>query len=170
MTKQFAEGSARNAASLGTPVGCGRHFEHGDRRARLDSAGKWIALALEPVDHPIDAVDGTVAIELRKETVHDRYKDSSQVERAFRTCKTVELEMRPIHVRLGNRTRGHAFVVMRAYRIVQELASRWVDLDMTVEEGLKKLSTLCATDITFDEKTYCRSIPKPHPSLQSLFN
>ena len=105
-----------------------------------------------------------------KETVHDRYKDLSQVEWAIRTCKTVELEMRPIHVRLESRTRGHAFVVMLAYRIVQELASRWVDLDMTVEEGLKKLSTLCATDITFDEKTYCRSIPKPHPSLQSLLN
>ena len=107
---------------------------------------------------------------LSKETVHDRYKDLSQVEWAFRTCKTVELEMRPIHVRLESRTRGHAFVVMLAYRIVQELASRWVDLDMTVEEGLKKLSTLCATDITFDDKTYCRSIPKPHPSLQSLLN
>ena len=107
---------------------------------------------------------------LSKETVHDRYKDLSQVEWAFRTCKTGELEMRPIHVRLESRTRGHAFVVMLAYRIVQELASRWVDLDMTVEEGLKKLSTLCATDITFDEKTYCRSIPKPHPSLQSLLN
>jgi len=107
---------------------------------------------------------------LSKETVHDRYKDLSQVEWAFRTCKTVELEMRPIHVRLESRTRGHAFVVMLAYCIVQELASRWVDLDMTVEEGLKKLSTLCATDITFDDKTYCRWIPKPHPSLQSLLN
>jgi len=51
-----------------------------------------------------------------KETVHARYKDLALVEQAFRTSKTVELEMRPIHVRLESRTRGHAFVIMLAYR------------------------------------------------------
>ena len=44
-----------------------------------------------------------------KETIHDRYKDLALVEQAFRTGKTVELEARPIHVRLATRTRGHAF-------------------------------------------------------------
>ncbi len=36
-----------------------------------------------------------------KETIHARYKDLSLVESAFRTRKTVQLEMRPIHVRLA---------------------------------------------------------------------
>src|SRR5271165_5602320 len=31
-----------------------------------------------------------------KEVVHDRYRDLALVEQAFRTSKTVELEMRPI--------------------------------------------------------------------------
>jgi hypothetical protein len=31
--------------------------------------------------------------------------------------------MRPIHVRLESRTRGHAFVVMLAYSIIQALAN-----------------------------------------------
>lgn len=31
--------------------------------------------------------------------VHDRYKDLTEVERAFRDCKTANWEVRPIHVR-----------------------------------------------------------------------
>ena len=79
-----------------------------------------------------------------KDTVHDRYKDLVQVEWAFRTGKTAHLELRPIHVRKENRTRGHALVVMLAYRLIQELARRWAALDVKVEEGLKSLATLCA--------------------------
>jgi len=71
-----------------------------------------------------------------KETIHDRHKDLTLVESAFRSSKTVNLELRPIHVRLASRTRGHVFVVMMAYRIIQELAVRWQHLDMTVEEGI----------------------------------
>jgi transposase len=57
-----------------------------------------------------------------KEVVRDRYRDLALVEQAFRTSKTVQLEMRPIHVRREVSTRGHALVVMLAYRLVQELA------------------------------------------------
>lgn len=32
-----------------------------------------------------------------KETIHGRYKGLTLVEKAFRTCKTVQLEMRPIY-------------------------------------------------------------------------
>jgi len=70
-----------------------------------------------------------------KETIHDRYKDLALVESAFRTSKTVELELRPIHVRLATRTRGHAFVVMVPYRILKELSLRWQNLNLTVQKG-----------------------------------
>lgn len=98
-----------------------------------------------------------------KELIHDRYKDLTLVEWAFRTSKTVHLEMRPIHVRLASRTRGHAFVVMLAYRIIQELASYWRAFDVTVEEGLKELDTLCVTDITLAGGGCCHCIPEPRP-------
>ena len=84
---------------------------------------------------------------INKETVHACYKDLTLVEWVFRTSKTVELEMRPVYVRLADRTRGHAFIVMLAYRIVQELAQRWHNIELTVEEGLKELTTLCATEM-----------------------
>jgi transposase len=53
-----------------------------------------------------------------KEIVHERYKDLSLVESAFRTFKTGLEEIRPIHVRKEKRTRGHVFVCMLAYKIL----------------------------------------------------
>jgi transposase len=103
-----------------------------------------------------------------KETVHTRYKDLTHVEMAFRTSKTVELEMRPIHVRLASRTRGHIFVVMLAYKIVQELAKRWREIDITVEEGIKELSTLCAIEIEMNGTGMVNQIPEPRASIKKL--
>ena len=101
-------------------------------------------------------------------TVHGRYKDLALVEWAFRTSKTVQLEIRPIHVRLAGHTRGHALVVMLAYRIAQELAGRWRDIDATVQEGLDELTTLCATELLVNGRPRCNCIPQPRASVQQL--
>jgi len=103
-----------------------------------------------------------------KEVVHDRYKDLALVEWAFRTSKTVQLEMRPVNVRLESRTRGHAFVVMMAYRIVKELASLWASLDVTVEEGLKELDALCSTEVSIPGGGCFQRIPEPRTLSQQL--
>ncbi|MCH7685804.1 MAG: IS1634 family transposase [Planctomycetes bacterium] len=103
-----------------------------------------------------------------KETVHGRYKDLAQVEWAFRTSKTTHLECRPIHVRLATRTRGHVFVVMLAYRIVGELARRWQSLEVTVQEGLDQLASLCTTKLLLQGEVRCHTIPKPRPALAAL--
>ena len=103
-----------------------------------------------------------------RERVHDRYRGLAQVEQAFRTSKTVELEMRPIHVRLEAHTRGHAFVVMLAYRIVQHLAACWRDLDVTVGEGIAALSSLCATDVAMGGTVACARVPAPRDQVRQL--
>jgi len=105
-----------------------------------------------------------------KECVHARYKDLAHVEWAFRTSKTVELELRPIHVRLATRTRGHVFVVTLAYRIARALARRWSGLDTTVQEGIDELKTLCSTEILRDGRVLCSQIPEPRPSVQALLD
>jgi len=105
-----------------------------------------------------------------KETIHARYKDLSLVEWAFRTSKTVELEMRPLFVRLKSRTRGHAFVVMLAYRIVNELAKRWAGIDLTVQEGISELSQLCATEMHVNGEPQCNKIPEPRESIANLLS
>jgi len=103
-----------------------------------------------------------------KEIVHDRYRDLALVEQAFRTSKTVELEMRPIHVRREASTRGHALVVMLAYRLVQELAQRWREVDLTVQEGLQNLSNLCAVEVMVAGQIACMRIPEPSADVARL--
>ena len=110
------------------------------------------------------------ASQCAKEVVHARYKALALVEWAFRTSKTVELEMRPVYVRLAERTSAHALVVMLAYRIVQELAERWGSLNLTVEEGLEELATLCATEVLVKGQARCNQIPQPRPMLQELLD
>jgi transposase len=102
--------------------------------------------------------------------VHDRYKDLALVEWAFRSSKTVHLETRPIYVRLESRTRGHVLVVMLAYRIISELARRWQDLDLTVEEGIGQLKSLCATIVCVNDEVRYNRIPKPRESVQQLLS
>ena len=99
-----------------------------------------------------------------KETVHDRYKSLGEVEQAFRRSKTVELEMRPVHVRKESSTRGHLLVVMLAYLLMKELGERWAHLDMTVKEGLNRLNTYCAVEIA----GVIRVMLQPRPDVQSL--
>lgn len=103
-----------------------------------------------------------------KELIHARYKDLALVEWAFRTSKTVQLEIRPIHVRLANRTRAHAFVVMMAYRIIKELACCWQSFDLTVEEGLKELDALCVTEVSISGGSGYHRIPEPRDLSKGL--
>jgi hypothetical protein len=102
------------------------------------------------------------------QVVHDRYKDLTEVEQAFRTCKTAHLETRPIHVRTEDHTRAHVLVVMLAYLIRRELSRAWTPLDLTVEEGLHLLQTLCATQITVKGGASCLRIPAPRETSLAL--
>lgn len=103
-----------------------------------------------------------------KERVHERYQSLSQVEGAFRTCKTAHLEARPIYVRKESRTRGHVFVVMLAYMIVAELARCWQPIDQTVEEGIHELTTLCMTEVMIVGNARLNEVPTPRASIEKL--
>src|ERR671922_1661065 len=103
-----------------------------------------------------------------KETVHDRYKDLALVEWAFRESKTVHLEMRPSYVRRESRTRGPTFVVMLAYTIIKELATRWQSLELTVKEGIDQLATLCLTEVRINDQAPYHQFPTPRDTLQRL--
>jgi hypothetical protein len=102
------------------------------------------------------------------QVVHDRYKDLTLVEQNFRTIKTVELEMRPIHVRLEASTRGHALVVMLAHRLIQELQHCWAGENLTVEEGLKQLSSLCVTEVLVNGAVKDQLLPEPRAQVKKL--
>ena len=99
--------------------------------------------------------------------VHDRYKDLCQVERAFRSIKTDFLEVRPIYLRNAERTKGHVFVTMLSYMITRYLKESWKYLDLTVEEGIKELSTISSDIIQIGDKEI-NKIPKPRNMGQQL--
>jgi hypothetical protein len=103
-----------------------------------------------------------------KQVVHDRYKDLTEVEIAFRTSKTAHLELRPIHVRTEEHTRGHVLVVMLAYLIRRELSRAWAGLNVTVEEGLAQLATLCSMEVKVEGGASCLRIPAPRPASAAL--
>jgi DDE family transposase len=105
-----------------------------------------------------------------KELVHDRYKDLASVEQAFRSCKTVHLEVRPIFLRLEARTRAHAFVVMLAYQIIRYLASCWNAYDVTVAEGLHALTTLCLVEVSPHNAPSYHCIPTPRDAIARLLH
>lgn len=147
-----------------------------DKWVTVSACGRGLSLAIDDdALAEVEKLDGCYVLKTDlgksladKETVHGRYKDLALVEWAFRTSKTVMLEMRPVHVRLATRTRGHALVVMLGYLIVQELARRWRDIDLTVEEGIGQLTTLCATELHVNGQPRCNRIPEPRESIQRL--
>nr|WP_166157012.1 transposase [Neochlamydia sp. AcF84]NGY95496.1 hypothetical protein [Neochlamydia sp. AcF84] len=88
--------------------------------------------------------------EVSMQEIHDRYKDLARVESAFRTVKS-DLEIRPVYVCSEESTKGHVLIVMLAYVIIRELDKAWKDLYLTVEEGLRSLSTLTLIEWTVNE-------------------
>jgi hypothetical protein len=143
---------------------------------RVETEGRSLKLAVDEAARDEQArLDGCYAIKTdlpesaaSSETIHGRYKDLTEVEMAFRTSKTVHLEMRPIHVRTEEHTRGHVLVVMLAYLLRRELSRAWAGLDMTVEEGLAQLSTLCSTEVRVEGGASCLRIPAPRASACDL--
>jgi hypothetical protein len=157
-----------------------------NRRQKLRLA-QWVKLSIEsreirvakdlPALREIAKLDGCYVLKTdlaraaaSKETVHDRYKDLALVEWAFRESKTVHLELRPIYVRRTSRTRGHAFVVMLAYTLIKELATRWQPLDLTVKEGIDQLATLCLTEVRINDQAPYHQVPTPRDTLQRLLD
>ena len=56
------------------------------------------------------------------------YKALANVERAFRSLKTIDVKVRPIHHRLADRVRAPIFLCMLAYYVEWHLREAWREL------------------------------------------
>ena len=56
------------------------------------------------------------------------YKALANVERAFRSLKTVDLKVRPIHHRTADRVRAHILLCMLAYYVEWHMREAWREL------------------------------------------
>jgi len=76
------------------------------------------------------AIDGIYVVRtsskqegLEAAAIVERYKSLSLVENAFRSIKTVDLKVRPIHHRIADRVRSHVFLCMLAYYVEWHMRS-----------------------------------------------
>jgi len=107
--------------AVGTVIGkhkMAKHFELAIEDASFTFRRKEAEIAAEAM------LDGLYVIRtsLPKEAIEaedavNAYKSLSQVERAFRSLKTVDLEIRPIHHWLSDRVRAHVFLCMLTYYV-----------------------------------------------------
>jgi Transposase DDE domain len=102
------------------------------------------------------------------------YKSLSDVERAFRSLKTVDLKVRPIHHRLANRVRSHIFLCMLAYYVEWHMLQAWRELLFADEDqGAKRTRDPVAPakrSASALDKALTRTLPDSTPvhSFQTL--
>jgi transposase len=82
-------------------------FERDQQRIEREAALDGIYIVRTSLPHHVLSGEGVV----------ESYKGLAVVERAFRSLKTVDLKLRPIHHRLADRVRSHVFLCMLAYYV-----------------------------------------------------
>jgi len=66
------------------------------------------------------------------------YKSLANVERAFRSLKTIDLKVRPIHHRTADRVRAHILLCMLAYYVERHMREAWRELMFADEDQAAK--------------------------------
>lgn len=120
------------ASKLGSQVGrllqkykMGKFFQWEVKEGRLEYQVKEEAVAREELLDGCYVVNTTVAASRMKETeVVETYKSLAFVEQAFRTLKTVALEIRPVYHKKDERIRSHVFLCLLAYYVYWHMRER----------------------------------------------
>ena len=80
------------------------------------------------------------------------YKGLSQVERAFRSLKTTDLDIRPIHHRRARRVRGHVLLCMLAYYVTWHMQQALAPMLFTDHDkqaaALQRTSPVAAAQVS----------------------
>ncbi len=106
-----------------------KHFTLTITDTSLAFARKEEAIAAEAALDGIDVIRTSVRAErLDAPSCVRHYQSLSRVERAFRSMKTVDLKVRPLHHRLADRVRAHLFLCLLAYHVEWHLREAWREL------------------------------------------
>jgi hypothetical protein len=138
---RVAAGRLRGAGKIGEAIGrviakrkVGKHFRREITDTTFtyhrDQAGIDAEAALDGIYVLRTSVPAT---ELDPAAVVDSYKNLAHVERDFRSIKTDDLDLRPIHHRLDERVRAHVLICLLAYYLVWHLRKAWAPLTFTDE-------------------------------------
>ena len=106
-----------------------KHFELSITDTALSWARKPDSIASEAALDGIYIVRTSVpAAQMDAPECVRSYKSLANVERAFKSMKTIDLKVRPIHHRLADRVRAHIFLCMLAYYVEWHLREAWREL------------------------------------------
>jgi transposase len=122
---QRARKPLRGKDAIGIAVGkvlghykVGKHFDVVIEDAGIRYQRKQAQIEAEAALDGIYVIRTSVKTEVASaEQTVLHYKSLSTVERAFRSIKSVDLKVRPIHHHLPNRVRAHVFLCMLAYYV-----------------------------------------------------
>ena len=135
-------GRLKGQAHIGVQVGrvidrykMAKHFDRDIQDSAFSFHRKTQAIAAEAALDGVYIIRTSVsAVRMNADTCVRRYKSLAQVERAFRSLKTMDLKIRPIHHRLADRVRAHIFLCMLAYYVEWHLRAAWRELMFADED------------------------------------
>jgi transposase len=107
----------------------GKHFDLDIQDAAFAFSVSEARVAAEAALDGLYVIRTSVAgADMSAEAAVLNYKRLAEVERAFRTLKGVDLQVRPIRHRLEERVKAHIFLSMLAYYVQWHLAEAWKPL------------------------------------------
>ena len=129
-------GRLKGADAIGLRVGkvinqykVAKHFELAIEDKSFTYVRKREAIAAEAALDGIYIIRTSVAAQRMEAADCVRsYKALANVERAFRSLKTVDLKVRPIHHRTADRVRAHILLCMLAYYVEWHMREAWAPL------------------------------------------
>jgi transposase len=106
-----------------------KHFELAIGENAFSFARKTDAIAAEAALDGIYIIRTSVpAAQMDASDCVRNYKSLANVERAFRSLKTIDLKVRPIHHRTADRVRAHILLCMLAYYVEWHMREAWREL------------------------------------------
>ncbi len=140
-----ARGTLKEADKIGVRVGRVINQYKMAKHFKLEIADDQFSFEIDEEKVNAEAaLDGiyvirtSVADGLSAEDAVRHYKALSQVERAFRSIKTMDLEVRPIHHYQEQRVRSHLFLCMLAYYVKWHMMEAWRPLLFADEDQQAK--------------------------------
>jgi transposase len=106
-----------------------KHFELAIGDTTFSFSRKSAAIATEAALDGVYIIRTSVpAVQMDSADCVRNYKSLANVERAFRSLKTIDLKVRPIHHRTADRVRAHIFLCMLAYYVEWHMREAWREL------------------------------------------
>ena len=141
-----ADGKIASAAKIGVRVGrvinkhkVAKHFDLDIKDGSFAFSVNAERVATEAALDGLYVIRTSVAEKnLSAEAAVLNYKKLANVERAFRTLKGVELQVRPIRHRLETRVTAHIFLSMLAYYVEWHMIEAWRPLTFADEAGVSQ--------------------------------